>query len=141
MTTRKLSLKQKQKQLKKRNRKQEKKSRKQKQKQSRKQKQRGGAYPLLPQTVWGPGWPMAATQASPTGQLPAPLANGGMYTGPQSTGPWASTPFPPTQYAHALETGPAFFHQRPNDNFGARQISDETKMVKNYFHIKISTYY
>jgi len=124
MTTRKLSLKQKQKQLKKRNRKQEKKSRKQKQKQSRKQKQqkqrqRGGAYPLLPQTVWGPGWPMAATQASQTGQLPAPLANGGMYTGPQSTGPWASTPFPPTQYAHALETGPAFFHQRPNDNFGA----------------------
>ena len=123
MTTRKLSLKQKQKQLKKRNRKQEKKSRKQKQKQSRKQsrkqRQRGGAYPLLPQTVWGPGWPMAATQASPTGQLPAPLANGGMYTGPQSTGPWASTPFPPTQYAHALETGPAFFHQRPNDNFGA----------------------
>ena len=109
MTTRKLSLKQKQ--LKKRNRKQEKKS--------RKQKQRGGAYPLLPQTVWGPGWPMAATQASQTGQLPAPLANGGMYTGPQSTGPWASTPFPPTQYAHALETGPAFFHQRPNDNFGA----------------------
>ena len=126
MATRKLSLKQKQ--LKKINRKQQKKSRKQKQKQSRKQsrkqkqqkqRQRGGAYPLLPQTVWGPGWPMAATQASPTGQLPAPLANGGMYTGPQSTGPWASTPFPPTQYAHALETGPAFFHQRPNDNFGA----------------------
>ena len=122
MATRKLTLKQKQKQLKKINRKQQKKSRKQKQKQSRKQKQQkqqGGAYPLLPQTVWGPGWPMAATQASPTGQLPAPLANGGMYTGPQSTGPWASTPFPPTQYAHALETGPAFFHQRPNDNFGA----------------------
>jgi hypothetical protein len=121
MTTRKLSLKQKQKQLKKRNRKQTKKSRKQKQsrKQQKQQKQRGGAYPLLPQTLWGPGWPMAATQASPTGQLPAPLANGGMYTGPQSTGPWASTPFPPTQYAHALETGPAFFHQRPNDNFGA----------------------
>ena len=121
MTTRKLSLKQKQKQLKKRNIKQTKKSRKQKQsrKQQKQQRQRGGAYPLLPQTVWGPGWPMAATQASPTGQLPAPLANGGMYTGPQSTGPWASTPFPPTQYAHALETGPAFFHQRPNDNFGA----------------------
>ena len=129
MATRKLTLKQKQKQLKKINRKQQKKSRKQKQKQSRKQKQRGGsqptsgqrggAYPWLPQTVWGPGWPMAATQASQTGQLPAPLANGGMFTGPQSTGPWASTPFPPTQYAHALETGPAFFHQRPNDNFGA----------------------
>jgi len=127
MTTRKQN---KQKQLKKKNRKQKTQSRKQKT-QSRKQntqskkqrkqsrKQRGGAYPLLPQTLWGPGWPMAATQASPTGQLPAPLANGGMYTGPQSTGPWASTPFPPTQYAHALETGPAFFHQRPNDNFGA----------------------
>lgn len=125
MTTRKLTLKQKQKQnLKRKNKKfstkQSKKQRQsKKQKQSRKQKQRGGAYPLLPQTIWGPGWPMAATQASPTGQLPAPLANGGMYTGPQSTGPWASTPFPPTQYAHALETGPAFFHQRPNDNFGA----------------------
>ena len=125
MTTRKLTLKQKQKQnLKRKNKKfstkQSKKQRQsKKQKQSRKQKQRGGAYPLLPQTLWGPGWPMAATQASPTGQLPAPLANGGMYTGPQSTGPWASTPFPPTQYAHALETGPAFFHQRPNDNFGA----------------------
>jgi len=126
MATRKLTLKQKQ--LAKKNRKQTKENRKQnrkQKKQSRKQKkrmqqkQRGGAYPLLPQTLWGPGWPMAATQASPTGQLPAPLANGGMYTGPQSTGPWASTPFPPTQYAHALETGPAFFHQRPNDNFGA----------------------
>ena len=123
MATRKLTLKQKQKQnLKRKNRKSSRKSgRKQKQsrKQSRKQQQRGGAYPWLPQTVWGPGWPMAATQASQTGQLPAPLANGGMFTGPQSTGPWASTPFPPTQYAHALETGPAFFHQRPNDNFGA----------------------
>jgi hypothetical protein len=121
MATRKINLKQKEL----RKKKQTKKSRKQKKqikkqsKQSRKQKQRGGAYPWFPQTVWGPGWPMAATQASPTGQLPAPLANGGMYTGPQSTGPWASTPFPPTQYARALETGPAFFHQRPNDNFGA----------------------
>lgn len=123
MTTRKLTWKQKQ-NLKRKNRKssreQKKQSRKQRQ-QSRKQsrKQRGGSYPWLPQTVWGPGWPMAATQASQTGQLPAPLANGGMFTGPQSTGPWASTPFPPTQYAHALQTGPAFFHQRPNDNFGA----------------------
>jgi hypothetical protein len=120
MATRKLTLKQKQRKQKTKSRKQKKQSRKQKKRTQQKQrKQRGGAYPLLPQTLWGPGWPMAATQASPTGQLPAPLANGGMYTGPQSTGPWASTPFPPTQYAHALETGPAFFHQRPNDNFGA----------------------
>lgn len=127
MTTRKLNLKQKQ--QKRKHKKQTKQSKQSKQKTQKKQKmqtrrqrmqrQRGGAYPWLPQTVWGPGWPMASTQATQTGQLPAPLANGGMFTGPQSTGPWASTPFPPTQYAHALQTGPAFFHQRPNDNFGA----------------------
>ena len=122
MTTRKLNLKQKQqkRKLKQRKQKTQRTQRKQKtQRTQRTQRQRGGAYPWLPQTVWGPGWPMAATQASQTGQLPAPLANGGMFTGPQSTGPWASTPFPPTHYGHALVTGPAFFHQRPNDNFGA----------------------
>jgi hypothetical protein len=124
MATRKQNKQLKKKKQTKQSRKQKKQTRKQskqsrKQSKQRQQRQRGGAYPWFPQTVWGPGWPMAATQASPTGQLPAPLANGGMYTGPQSTGPWASTPFPPTQYARALETGPAFFHQRPNDNFGA----------------------
>lgn len=128
MTTRKLNLKQKQQQKRKQKNQSKQRTQKKQKMQTRKrrmqrmqrmQRQRGGAYPFLPQTVWGPGWPMASTQASQTGQLPAPLANGGMFTGPQSTGPWASTPFPPTQYAHALETGPAFFHQRPNDNFGA----------------------
>jgi len=92
------------------------------QRQRRTYKQRGGMAPWLPTTVWGAtagGWPVAATQVTQTAQLGPPLANGGMFTGPQSTGPWASTPFPPTQYARALETGAAFFHQRPNDNTGA----------------------
>jgi len=53
------------------------------------------------------------------------LANGGLYTGPQSTGPWASTPFPATQYAEAVQAARTagnpdiFWHQRPNDNMGA----------------------
>ena len=82
---------------------------------------------FLPTTSWGPwGSPAAATQWGSGSQPPA-LANGGMYTGAQSTGSWASTPFPPTQYAHALEAAagkgplaPAIFaQQKPNDNFGA----------------------
>ena len=113
-------------------------TRKQKQQQQRKQKQtrrrfrqRGGKLGLadfLPTTSWG-GWssPGAATQFSPTAQASPPLANGGMFTGSQSTGSWASTPFPPTQYAHALESAAGkgvlaptiFAQQKPNDNFGA----------------------
>lgn len=113
-------------------------TRKQKQKQQKKQqkrsktrriRQRGGKLGLadfLPTTTWST-WaaPDQATQFGAFKSAPPPLANGGMYTGPQSTGPWASTPFPPTQWAHALEsaTGSAgakvFEHQKPNDNFGA----------------------
>ena len=83
---------------------------------------------FLPTTTWSAGgWatPEQATQFSAYKSAPPPLANGGMFTGPQSTGPWASTPFPPTQWAHSLEaaTGSAgakvFEHQKPNDNFGA----------------------
>jgi len=114
---------------------------KQKQKQQKKQRktqrirQRGGKLGLadfLPTTTWSAdspagGWatPAQATQFSAYKSAPPPLANGGMFTGPQSTGPWASTPFPPTQWAHSLEaaTGSAgakvFEHQKPNDNFGA----------------------
>lgn len=97
-------------------------------KQTRRFRQRGGKLGLadfLPTTSWG-AWsnPPQATQFGSSSAPPA-LANGGMYTGPQSTGPWASTPFPPTQWARSLEaaTGTAgvgvFTHQKPNDNFGA----------------------
>ena len=87
---------------------------------------------FLPTTTWSAGssaggWATheQATQFGAYKSAPPPLANGGMFTGPQSTGPWASTPFPPTQWAHSLEaaTGSAgakvFEHQKPNDNFGA----------------------
>ena len=90
-------------------------------------KQRGaGLADVLPTTTWGnwgnyPG----ALAWSATTQAPPPLANGGLYTAPQSTGPWASTPFPATQYAEAVEAAKVannpdvFYHQRPNDNQGA----------------------
>lgn len=84
------------------------------------------AYASLPITTWGvwanyPG----ALAWGPTTSAPPPLANGGLYTSPQSTGEWASKPMPATQYAFALEaarishTPEVFFHQRPNDNSGA----------------------
>ena len=110
-------------------------SRTRKTRKTRKIRQRGGKLGLadfLPTTTWsagsgGSGWatPAQATQFGAFKSAPPPLANGGMFTGPQSTGSWASTPFPPTQWAHALEsaTGSAgakvFEHQKPNDNFGA----------------------
>lgn len=90
-------------------------------------KQRGaGLSEVLPTTTWGqwanfPG----ALAWSANSQAPAPLANGGLYTGPQSTGPWASSPFPATQYAESVEAAKisgnpdVFYHQRPNDNQGA----------------------
>jgi hypothetical protein len=61
---------------------------------------------------------------SPTTQAPPPLANGGLYTGAQSTGGWASQPFPATQYAMSVEAAkvaqnPAvFYQQRATDNVG-----------------------
>ena len=84
---------------------------------------RGGG---LSTTGWGswsayPGalaWGNGAT-------APAPLANGGQYTGPQSTGAWASAPFPATLYGWQVEAArtagnpDVFYHQRPNDNTGA----------------------
>lgn len=57
--------------------------------------------------------------------MPAPLANGGLYTGAQSTGEWASQPFPATQQAWAIEASKVSghnevgYHQRPTDNWGA----------------------
>lgn len=90
-------------------------------------KQKGsGLSDVLPTTSWGnwANYPGALAWSSST-QAPPPLANGGLYTAPQSTGPWASQPFPATQYATAVESATVaqnpdvFFHQRPNDNQGA----------------------
>ena len=90
-------------------------------------KMRGGALSdVLPTTSWGE-WsnhPGALAWSANT-QAPPPLANNGLYTSPQSTGEWASRPFPSTQYAWAMESAKTannpdvFFQQRPNDNSGA----------------------
>lgn len=94
---------------------------------SRRQNQRGGNLSeILPVTTWGqwasyPG----ALAWSASSQAPAPLANGGLYSNPQSTGAWASQPFPATQYAMSVEAArtsgipDVFYHQRPADNTGA----------------------
>jgi hypothetical protein len=81
---------------------------------------------ILPTTTWG-SWANypGALAWSPNTQAPPPLANGGLYTGPQSTGIWASQPFPATQYGEMAEATKVagnpdvFFQQRPNDNTGA----------------------
>jgi hypothetical protein len=86
----------------------------------------GGLSAALPVTDWG-RWSNFSNshQWSPTTSAPAPLANGGLYTNPQSTGAWASSPFPATQHAFALEASKVSglpevaYHQRPNDNFGS----------------------
>lgn len=71
--------------------------------------QRGGAFygglnGVLPTTPWGT-WASnpAATAWGAETQAPAPLANGGLYNSPQSTGAWASSPMPATQHAFAVE--------------------------------------
>ncbi len=87
----------------------------------------GGLSDFLPITTWGNTWAQlpGALAWSSTTQAPSPLANGGLYTGAQSTGAWASHPMPATQYAFAVEAArtagnpEVFFHQRPNDNTGA----------------------
>jgi hypothetical protein len=93
----------------------------------RRQKQRGGNLSaILPNTTWGSwaSYPGALAWSAST-QAPAPLANGGMYTGAQSTGVWGSQPMPATQYAFAMEAAKTagnpdiFYQQRPNDNTGA----------------------
>ena len=86
----------------------------------------GGLSEVLPTTTWGAwaSYPGALAWSANT-QAPPPLANGGLYTGPQSTGEWASKPFPATQYAEAIEASriannpDVFWQQRPNDNTGA----------------------
>ena len=89
--------------------------------------QRGGNLSnVLPITTWGQwaSYPGALAWSAST-QAPAPLANGGLYTSQQSTGGWASQPFPATQYAMSVEAARAsgipdvFYHQRPSDNNGA----------------------
>lgn len=86
----------------------------------------GGLSDALPVTDWG-RWANhpSSYQWSATTSAPAPLANGGLYTNPQSTGAWASSPFPATQQAFALEAAKVSglpevaYHQRPNDNYGS----------------------
>jgi hypothetical protein len=86
----------------------------------------GGLSAALPTTDWG-RWAShpSSYQWSPNTSAPEPLANGGLYTNPQSTGVWASSPFPATQHAFALEAAKVSglpevaYHQRPNDNFGS----------------------
>jgi len=94
---------------------------------NRSRKQRAGALSdVLPTTTWGSwaSFPGALAWSAHT-QAPPPLANGGLYTAPQSTGPWASSPFPATQYAESVEAARTagnpdiFWQQRPNDNMGA----------------------
>ncbi len=89
-------------------------------------KQRGGGLAdVLPITTWQiwnqiPG----ATLFGPSQPAPPPLANGGLYSAPQSTGGWAAHPFPPTQYAMAVEAAKTsgipevFYHQRPTTDVG-----------------------
>jgi hypothetical protein len=91
----------------------------------RTKKRGGGLSDVLPTTDWARWQPYsAAYQWSSNSSAPAPLANGGLYTNPQSTGVWASAPFPATQHAFALEAAKTSglpevaYHQRPNDNFG-----------------------
>lgn len=92
----------------------------------RTQRRRGGGLSdVLPVTSWGPWLNIpGATLWSPTTQAPLPLANGGLYTAPQSTAPWASRPFPATQYGLAVNAAQTsgiydvFYHQRPTTDVG-----------------------
>ncbi len=97
---------------------------------SRKQRtrrQRGaGLSDIMPITTWGEWRSLPGSTAWGPGGVnaPPPLANGGLYTGAQSTGDWASRPFPATQYALAAESArvsglpEVFYHQRPTTNVG-----------------------
>ncbi len=93
---------------------------------SLRRRQRGaGLSDVLPVTTWGSwGQTPGAVKWSPVETAPAPLANGGLYTNPQSTGPWASSPFPATQYAFAAEAAKVsgipevFYQQRPTTDVG-----------------------
>lgn len=97
-----------------------------KRRRSTKRQRGGGLSDVLPITTWGQwgSYPGALAWSANT-QAPPPLANGGLYTNPQSTGGWASSPFPATQYAMSVEAArtsglpDVFYHQRPNDNSGA----------------------
>jgi hypothetical protein len=94
--------------------------------QHRRTQRGGGLSDVLPITTWGQwsSYPGALAWSAST-QAPPPLANGGLYSSPQSTGSWASHPFPATQYAMSVEAARAsgipdvFYHQRPADNTGA----------------------
>lgn len=80
-----------------------------------------GLADAFPITTWGSQWNSlpGSTLWGPGQEAPAPLANGGLYTAPQSTGEWASKPMPATQYAFAVEAAKTsgmnevFYQQRP----------------------------
>jgi hypothetical protein len=90
-----------------------------------KHRKQGGGYASIsnafPVTTWGSNWSSlpGSTLWGPGQQAPLPLANGGLYTAPQSTGAWASQPMPATQYAFAAEAAKiannpeVFYQQRP----------------------------
>lgn len=87
----------------------------------RKYRQKGtGLSDVFPVTTWG-SWTNlpGSTLWGPGQQAPPPLANGGLYMSPQSTGAWASQPMPATQYAFAAEAAKVagnpevFYQQRP----------------------------
>ena len=95
----------------------------------RKRNQKGGAAGSLSEilaiTTWGKWGSMPGAVAwSPTQDAPSPLANGGLYTSSQSTAPWASQPFPATQYAMSAEAAKTaqnpmvFYQQRPTTDVG-----------------------
>lgn len=102
------------------------KSRNNRRRQKSHRKRGGGLSDILPNTTWGSwaSYPGALAWGA-NAQAPAPLANGGVFSGQQSTGPWGSHPMPATQYAMAMEAAKTagnpdiFYQQRPNDNWGA----------------------
>jgi len=72
---------------------------------TRRQRRHVGGVAYLPITTWG-AWANhpGALAWSATTTAPPPLANGGLYTMNQSTGEWASRPFPATLAALELES-------------------------------------
>jgi len=100
-------------------------SRKHRKSSNRRRIRGGGLSDVLPTTTWGTwaNYPGALAWSATT-TAPPPLANGGLYTGAQSTGAWASSPFPATQYGEAVEAArvaqnpEVFFQQPPVANMG-----------------------
>ena len=96
-----------------------------------------GGGSMLPTTTWGewlnhPG----ALAWSANSQAPAPIANGGLYTSPQSTGAWASSPFPATQYGLAVDAART---SGINDVFYQQHVMRPGNDFSPYVHTPISS--